>query len=890
MSAAPPFELPGFYVPHPASLNPNLAAARAHSKQWAYSMDMVDVPQNGTVIWTEHDLDSHDYALLCSYTHPDCSGPELDLVTDWYVWVFYFDDHFLELFKRSRDLTGARAYLERLAMFMPLEGAVLDEPTNPVERGLADLWARTIPAMSQAWRARFVDSTKALLDESLWELANINAGRIANPIEYIEMRRRVGGAPWSANLIEYARSAEVPADLAGTRPLRVLRDTFADAVHLRNDLFSYQREVQQEGELSNAVLVFEDFFGYDTQTAADQVNDLLSSRLFQFENTIFTELPALFDERAVDPAGRMTVLSYAKGLQDWQSGGHEWHMRSSRYMNGAHGNPAAPRPNLLGPIGLGTAAANPQTTAGVLGLGRFRSFTYVPHQPVDPVKLPDFYMPYSVVVNKHEAASHRRLLDWTREMGMFASIPGIPGAGVWDERKYHALKLALCAAAIHPNASQEELDVSTGWLVWGTYGDDFFPALFGRDHDMAAAKLFVRRLAEFMPVEGPPTMPPTNPCEAGLADLWLRTTGALPAASRARLRMDLQDMLDSWLWELANRMQNRVPDPVDYIEMRRDTFGSGLTMSLSQMAHGKQVDPAIYRSTPMRALAAASSDYLVLMNDLFSYRKEVQHEGEPNNGILVVQHFLGIGQAEATDVIVDLMTSRMREFEHIVANELPVLYDHHDLDDAARGELDGYVQGLKDWLAGVLIWHQETDRYDEDEMVRPISGTSPLPGAPFGIGTSAVSVLDLLKGSPSGAGRGLGRGPAATSVPAASAVAAAPAGFRPPAPPRAFPVRAAKDPQTPAVPGIPGAAGGYTLPTVPTGLPIWDGSGTADSTFLGSAFVDSGFMDSGFVDSTFMDTVAVGAAPADPVPVGSIPSGPAAVVSVPGQRTPSGVE
>ena len=45
------------------------------------------------------------------------------------------------------------------------------------------------------WRIRFAESTQALLDESLWELANIQRNRIANPIEYIEMRRKVGGAP-----------------------------------------------------------------------------------------------------------------------------------------------------------------------------------------------------------------------------------------------------------------------------------------------------------------------------------------------------------------------------------------------------------------------------------------------------------------------------------------------------------------------------------------------------------------------------------------------------------------------------------------------------------------------------------------------------------------------
>ncbi len=152
--------------------------------------------------------------------------------------------------------------------------------------------------MSADWRRRFAVATEHLLNESLWELSNINEGRIANPVEYIEMRRKVGGAPWSAGLVEYA-TAEVPAAVAGTRPLRVLMETFSDAVHLRNDLFSYQREVEDEGELSNGVLVLETFFGCTTQEAADLVNDVLTSRLHQFEHTAFTEVPAVALEQGL---------------------------------------------------------------------------------------------------------------------------------------------------------------------------------------------------------------------------------------------------------------------------------------------------------------------------------------------------------------------------------------------------------------------------------------------------------------------------------------------------------------------------------------------------------------------------------------------------------------
>ena len=48
--------------------------------------------------------------------------------------------------------------------------------------------------MSAHWRRRFITATHNLMVESMWELENIGDGRVANPIEYLQMRRRVGGA------------------------------------------------------------------------------------------------------------------------------------------------------------------------------------------------------------------------------------------------------------------------------------------------------------------------------------------------------------------------------------------------------------------------------------------------------------------------------------------------------------------------------------------------------------------------------------------------------------------------------------------------------------------------------------------------------------------------
>ncbi|MFB8244496.1 germacradienol/geosmin synthase Cyc2 [Streptomyces sp. NPDC055952] len=706
-----PFELPHFYMPHPARLNPHLDEARAHSTEWARARGMLE----GSGVWEQADLDAHDYGLLCAYTHPDCDGPALSLVTDWYVWVFFFDDHFLEKYKRSQDRAAGKAHLDRLPLFMPLDlSAPVPEPENPVEAGLADLWARTVPAMSEDWRRRFAVATEHLLNESMWELSNINEGRIANPVEYIEMRRKVGGAPWSAGLVEYA-TAEVPASVAGSRPLRVLMETFSDAVHLRNDLFSYQREVEDEGENSNGVLVLETFFGCTTQEAADTVNDVLTSRLHQFEHTAFTEVPALALEKGLRPDEVAAVAAYTKGLQDWQSGGHEWHLRSSRYMNENAVRGGSPWPGCSGP---GTSAADVRALLASAGADRARSYRHVPYQKVGPSQIPEIRMPFPLQLSPHLDNARSSLRAWVTRMGILSE-------GVWDEDKLRAYDLPLCAAGLDPDATREALDLSSQWLAWGTYGDDYYPLVYGHRRDLAAARITTARLSDCMPVDGGAPPAPVNAMERSLIDLWLRTTAAMTPGERRTLKNAIDSMTESWVWELSNQLQNRVPDPVDYLEMRRATFGSDLTLSLCRMGHGPAVPPEVYRSGPVRSLENAAMDFACLLNDVFSYQKEIEFEGEIHNAILVVQSFFDCDYPTGLGIVHDLMSRRMCQFEHVVEHELPVLYDDFRLSDEARAAMGTYVADLRNWMSGILNWHRHVDRYKDAWLSRRAHGFLP---------------------------------------------------------------------------------------------------------------------------------------------------------------------
>jgi germacradienol/geosmin synthase len=356
--------------------------------------------------------------------------------------------------------------------------------------------------------------------------------------------------------------------------------------------------------------------------------------------------------------------------------------------------------------------------------------------------LPDFHRPYPIRTSPHLDAARRYAVGWARDMGMFDSVPGVELGGVWDERRFIAFDLAHCAAMIHADASPEQLNLSSDWLAWGTYGDDYYPLVFGATRDLAAATLCNQRLSAFMPLDAWATPNPMNPIERGLGDLWRRTAEPMTVPARQQLRKAVDDMTSSWLWELANQAQHRIPDPVDYIEMRRKTFGSNMTMSLARLAHSDVVPQEIYQTRVMRELDTAAQDYACFTNDLFSYQKEIEFEGEIHNLVLVVENFLDVDRWKARDIVADLMRARMRQFEHIVANDLPALFDDFALDEPVRRILTRHADDLKEWMSGILEWHRRCPRYTEAELRRNrVPGAStPFSFLPTGLGTSAARV------------------------------------------------------------------------------------------------------------------------------------------------------
>ena len=258
-----PFELPDFYMPYPARLNPHLEAARAHTKAWAREMGILDAPPDAPVRYLGRAQVRLHGLRAALRVHPSRRARPGARPGHRLVRLGLLSSTTTSWRSTSARGTGgrARSTWTGCPLFMPMDLSTRrrSRPTR-WSAGLADLWQRTVPTMSDGVATPVLREHQAPARRVDVGARQHQRGPGLQPHRVHRdapqgRRRAVVGRPRRAR----RRRRDPGPRSRRRRPMRVLKDTFADAVHLRNDLFSYQREIQEEGELSNGVLVVERF-------------------------------------------------------------------------------------------------------------------------------------------------------------------------------------------------------------------------------------------------------------------------------------------------------------------------------------------------------------------------------------------------------------------------------------------------------------------------------------------------------------------------------------------------------------------------------------------------------------------------------------------------------
>jgi germacradienol/geosmin synthase len=348
------------------------------------------------------------------------------------------------------------------------------------------------------------------------------------------------------------------------------------------------------------------------------------------------------------------------------------------------------------------------------GLQRWRGHSHQPFKRLGTLAMPEFVMPYPVRVNVHLDQARRHTADWFGQVGIFEPCPGISGI-VWDRETFDVYDLPACVARVAPDASLPQLDLASLWYSWGTWADDFY-LLFQHRRDRAGAATQSRRISLFMPLDDAPAPPPANVLERSLLDLWARTTQVLPRAGLRQLRSSTERMFRAWAWEVGNHVLHRIPDPIDYLTMRPSTLGADIMLDLLHLGLRREVPEQVVGSLAMRSLDFAAVTYCGLMNDICSYVREIEFDGELHNSVLVAEKLFRIDVDAAVLLVNDLLTARIRQFDQVVDVELPALADEYDLGASQRAALDAYVERLRGWMSGMLDWHRSSGRHEQSRV------------------------------------------------------------------------------------------------------------------------------------------------------------------------------
>jgi geranylgeranyl diphosphate synthase type I len=394
-------------------------------------------------------------------------------------------------------------------------------------------------------------------------------------------------------------------------------------------------------------------------------------------------------------------------------------------------------------------AANPESTAAaaLTSIAHRLGTPPAKHSQTDGAarsfQLPEFRIDRVARLNPQLETARAHTLAWARQMGLVD-----PNADVrpWTEAQLAANDFGLLCSHKFPDAPVNELNTISDWYTALFYLDDYLVEAFTRNGDIAHAKAYLAKIPHFLPIDIDQDTPtPTSPTERALADLWFRTVPTMSREWRYRIRAGVEELLAGHLQELRHSTTRHAADPGEYLETKRKISGVRIAACLAEFARGQELPPMVAEDPTMLALVNAVNDSAVLLNDIFSYEREVD-AGETANMVLVLQKYLGCRPQQAVEAANDMLTARIRRFEHIADVDIPEMCGEHHLTPEERGTVFDLVDNMRDWLPGYLEWHKHAARYCGEHTSTATQSINRRPAGPTGFGTATARQV-LMGGS-----------------------------------------------------------------------------------------------------------------------------------------------
>jgi len=264
--------LPELYVPFPSAINEHADSVHQSTTEWLRRSLLL---ANETTYRRFCDI---KIGRLAARFHPDVPLDALQLISDWYGWMFFWDDQRDETeIGKQPSLLAARnvSFLEILTGSGHPEG-------DPLAHALRDLWERMLAkATTEAWMRRFVGSIEEHFASTVWEATNRSLGVTPDMDSYVRMRPVTGGLNIDTQFIEIAEHAYPSPRVWGDDTVRRIVLASNNAVCWANDIFSLEKEIRRN-DVHNLVLILQQEQDLTLQAALEHAIDIHNAEVRAF--------------------------------------------------------------------------------------------------------------------------------------------------------------------------------------------------------------------------------------------------------------------------------------------------------------------------------------------------------------------------------------------------------------------------------------------------------------------------------------------------------------------------------------------------------------------------------------------------------------------------------
>ncbi|MBP2478932.1 hypothetical protein JOF53_007804 [Crossiella equi] len=266
---------------------------------------------------------------LAARTNPEAGRDQLQILSDWYMWLFAFDDSFSEDGSDSACPAAMALAMGQLSRSLDC-GYRPTGPVRPYADALCDIRDRIAAYGSPSLLDRWTHTVHNYFLAQVWEAGNRERGSFAGLDEYVVMRRHAGATYTCLAIIEMASGLEMPAEIALSPAMRRVNDITANLVSWDNDLFSHAKEKVADHGRHNLIEVIAQQERRTPSAVHSRCLDLRNEEMREF--LLLTESLS----RGGDPA----TQDYLRKLGLWLRGHIEWSAASSRFEVETAGSPA----------------------------------------------------------------------------------------------------------------------------------------------------------------------------------------------------------------------------------------------------------------------------------------------------------------------------------------------------------------------------------------------------------------------------------------------------------------------------------------------------------------------------------------------------------------------